>query len=64
MKLDEDELYIKIVAIHVIYDYLVEKILIKIVAIHAIYDYLVEKILIWNHLVSQNIVLSSHISKF
>jgi hypothetical protein len=46
MKLNEDELYI------------------KIIAIHAIYDYLVEKILIWNHLVSQNIVLSSHISKF
>jgi len=46
MKLNEDELYIKIVAIHAIYDYLVEMILIKIVAIHAIYDYLVEKILI------------------
>ena len=46
MKLNEDELYIKIVAIHAIYDYLVEMILIKIVAIHAICDYLVEKIMI------------------
>jgi hypothetical protein len=41
-----------------------DKLYIKIVALDGIHNFVVEKVLNWNYLGSQNIIVSSHISKF